>query len=102
MALLQGVARQSVTWFLAMQACGGLDALHASNIERQRLMCYDVSLARAVPIPPLFTAKSQDAISGRRRRVGMELLGESIWKEKCDRSRYFCQWCHHARGPALC
>lgn len=42
MALLQGVARQPVTWFLAMQACGGLDALHASNIERQRLMCYDV------------------------------------------------------------
>lgn len=42
MALLQGVARQSVTWFFAMQACGGLGALHASNIERQRLMCYDV------------------------------------------------------------
>ena len=59
------------------------------------------SLARAVPIPPLVTAKSQDAISGRRRRVSLERLGESMSKEECDRSRYFCQWCHHARGPAL-
>lgn len=34
MALLQGVARQSVTWFLAMQACGGLDALHRTSSGR--------------------------------------------------------------------
>jgi hypothetical protein len=35
MALLQGVARQSVTWFLSMQACGGLDTLHRTSSGRR-------------------------------------------------------------------